>query len=100
MSDARLCPRFDTCEGVHGAGLTLGQLDEVFRFCTGDHARCPVFAAGDEACGGACGCTEEGDGTDRGAGLEFGGDGLRERADAHGAEGDRGVDARLRLRAS
>lgn len=124
MSDAPLCPNFDTCDGVHGVGLTLGQLDEVFRYCSGDYARCPVFARpgvggrGDAAADGLVECTLEGRapglGSEAGreagleAGLELGPEGLVERGGGgggggtapDGAEGDGRRDPGLRLRAS
>lgn len=127
MSDAPLCPNFDTCDGVHGVGLTLGHLDEVFRFCSGDYARCPVFAEqgaggrggasaeGDagRAVGGTVACTVEGRALGGGCGHEHGHEygrerlheqgrehGLFEGTTPDGAEGDGRRHPGLRLRAS
>ncbi len=115
MSDAPLCPNFDTCDGVHGVGLTLGHLDEVFRFCSGDYARCPVFAEqgaggrggaaaeGDagSAVGGTVACTVEGRALGGGRGHEHGREhGLFEGTTPDGAEGDGRRHPGLRLRAS
>ena len=47
---ASICPRFDHCDPRCGARMTLGHLDEVFRYCTADFDSCPVFrASGDGA---------------------------------------------------
>lgn len=43
------CPRFDECDPRCGARLTLGHLDEVFRFCHSDYESCPVNAQGRDA---------------------------------------------------
>ena len=43
---ASICPRFDHCDPRCGARMTLGHLDEVFRYCTADFDSCPVFRSG------------------------------------------------------
>ena len=40
---AAICPHFDSCDPRCGARMTLGHLDEVFRFCTAEYESCPVF---------------------------------------------------------
>ena len=53
---ASICPRFDHCDPRCGARMTLGHLDEVFRYCTADFDSCPVFRASDDGAVGVDGC--------------------------------------------
>jgi len=57
---ASICPRFDHCDPRCGARMTLGHLDEVFRFCTSDFASCPVFRASGGRAVGIDGCSADG----------------------------------------
>lgn len=51
MSDGfTTCPNLDAGDPRCEERLRLGNLDDVFRFCTADHRACPVFRGG--GCGG------------------------------------------------
>ncbi|MFM7051609.1 MAG: hypothetical protein ACKOYN_05685 [Planctomycetota bacterium] len=89
MSDGfNPCPRLESGDPRCEERLRLGNLDDVFRFCTADHSACPVFRGG--GCGGGA--------TERPRAGEAAHDGLCRFRSCDGTPSDDAVEGSPRLR--